>query len=1086
MSVTASATKSFLPTYPLGEPERNPLFFEKRVYQGSSGKVYPVPFIDKVFDDIEAQAYELVKLENEYIYLELLPEIGGRIFKGQDKTNEMYDFFYRQDVIKPALVGLAGPWLSGGVEFNWPQHHRPGTYLPTDFHIEEEPDGSKTVWMSEVDPLQRMKGMHGVRLRPESSLIELRVRLYNRTPHMQTFLWWANVAAKVHDEYQSFFPPDVHYVADHAVRAMSSFPVARGSYYGVEYAKRPGANDLSWYRNIPVPTSYMVCDTEGSFFGGYDYLADGGFVHVANKYISPGKKQWTWGNHPFGWAWDRELTDEGGPYVELMAGVYTDNQPDFSYLMPYETKTFSQFWWPIQRTGPVQEANEQAAVRFLVGSDRRIEIAVNVSRKQVGMRLVITAGNSTILDTCFDLAPGEIWRCGDLVFHGEDERSLQLRILDSNGKEVLSFSPVDTSKSKIKRDLAQEPEYPDSLDSVEELYLVGEHLEQYRHPTRDPEVYWNAALNIDPKHSRSRIALGRIALKRGEFRIALSHFKAAIDRLTTHHPNPETGEAHYYAGLCCRYLDEPDEAYEYLYKSTWNYAWKAAGYFELACIDFGRNELVKALEHVRRSLEANTENNKAVVLEALVLAELGEVDAARCRLESHKAKDPLDAWVNWELERQTNRKGETFHKLHRNDAQTVLDLAFDYIWVGALHLAEEILNWHSNNTVTEVAVANPLSRSQSVGFVRAWILARTGKLNRSKEMLGKAEEQEADYFFPSRLEEQIVLEWANSINSGWLSHYALGNYYYDRRRRVDAIREWEAGTQSGSKCPTLYRNLGIAYWNSNREGEKARKSYLRALELDPQDARVVVEFSQLQQRLGDSVDDRYTFLKDRENLVLTRDDATVEFCSLLNDLGKFADSLNILESRRFHPWEGGEGKVLAQYSRAKIGLGRQALESGDYSLALEYFQHALDAPENLGEAYHLLQAKAEVNYWIGKAKSSLGDKDGAAKAFEKCAAEEADFQDMAVVEYSELSYFKGLALAELNRHDEAVSLFERMITWSEREKGKEAKIDYFATSLPNLLVFEDDLKTTKATKLEEIAELARKGLQKVAVIIPGN
>jgi hypothetical protein len=132
MSVTAKLEARVIPTYPVGQPEKNPLFFEKRVYQGSSGKVYPLPFIDKVFDDPQPVSYQSVRLENEFVRLVMLPEIGGRIFTGQDKTNDDYDFFYRQDVIKPALVGLAGPWISGGVEFNWPQHHRPGTFMPCD------------------------------------------------------------------------------------------------------------------------------------------------------------------------------------------------------------------------------------------------------------------------------------------------------------------------------------------------------------------------------------------------------------------------------------------------------------------------------------------------------------------------------------------------------------------------------------------------------------------------------------------------------------------------------------------------------------------------------------------------------------------------------------------------------------------------------------------------------------------------------------------------------------------------------------------------------------------------------------------
>ena len=356
-----------IPTYPVQDADPNPMFLEKRVYQGSSGKVYPNPFTDRVALEKKDQAYRAIMLENEFVQLMILPEIGGRIHAGLDKTNG-YDFFYRQHVIKPALVGLLGPWISGGVEFNWPQHHRPSTYMPVHASIEEHADGSCTVWLSEHDPMLRMKGMVGISLSPGKSLVEAKVRLYNRTPLPQTFLWWANVAVRVHDQYQAFFPPDVTFVADHAKRAISSFPVARNSYYGVDY--RPGT-DISWYKNIPVPTSYMVTESKYDFFGGYDHARKAGLVHTSNHHVAPGKKLWTWGNAEFGYAWDRNLTDEDGPYVELMAGAYTDNQPDFSWLQPYETRTFSQYWYPIQEIGPAKNANKEAAVNLELHAEQR-------------------------------------------------------------------------------------------------------------------------------------------------------------------------------------------------------------------------------------------------------------------------------------------------------------------------------------------------------------------------------------------------------------------------------------------------------------------------------------------------------------------------------------------------------------------------------------------------------------------------------------------------------------------------------------------------------------------------------------------
>src|SRR5208283_197421 len=180
-----------IPTYQPMLADKNPLFLEKRVYQGSSGKVYPLPFTDRIEEKKVDQSWQAIHLENRYLRLMILPQLGGRIHIARDKTNG-YDFIYRQNVIKPALVGLAGPWISGGIEFNWPQHHRPATFLPTDCEIEKHADGSVTVWCGDHDPMARMKAMHGACLHPGRAILELRVRAYNRTPWVQTFLWWAN------------------------------------------------------------------------------------------------------------------------------------------------------------------------------------------------------------------------------------------------------------------------------------------------------------------------------------------------------------------------------------------------------------------------------------------------------------------------------------------------------------------------------------------------------------------------------------------------------------------------------------------------------------------------------------------------------------------------------------------------------------------------------------------------------------------------------------------------------------------------------------------------------------------------------
>jgi tetratricopeptide (TPR) repeat protein len=1073
MSVTAKLEPRVIPTYPVGAPEKNPVFFEKRVYQGSSGKVYPVPFIDKVFDEPKDITYQSARLENEFVRLVMLPEIGGRIFLGQDKTNADYDFFYRQDVIKPALVGLAGPWISGGVEFNWPQHHRPGTFMPADVFIEKEDDGARTIWMSEHDPLNRLKGMHGIRLRPGSSLIELRARLYNRTPLTQTFLWWANVAAMVHDQYQSFFPPDVHYVADHAVRGMSSFPIAHNPYYGVDYQNRPGHNDLGWYKNIPVPTSYMVCETKFDFFGGYDFKAGGGFVHVANRNVSPGKKQWTWGDHPFGYAWDRELTDTNGPYVELMAGVYTDNQPDFTYLTPYETKTFSQFWWPIQGIGPVQQATELAALRLVVRDDRSMELGLCVSEKIHNATLRVTQDNKVLLEKKISLAPGEAWKDESLVFTGENTAALNAVLFDEEGQRILGYRPVDDTKLTRTRELATEPPAPADIPSNDELYLTGEHLELYRHPTRMPESYWDEALRRDSGDARCHIALGRRNLRSGLFPDAESHFRSAIARLTHRHPNPETGEAHYFLGVSLVFQNRHEDAYAAFYKATWNYAWRGAAYYQLACIDCRKLDFETANRHLDESLATLGDHNKAIVLQAIIARHGDDAESAAELLDDMLAVDPLDHWAAYEASLCGASDKQRFLRNSRNDAQTILDLAFDYADAGFTEDAATLIERHLAHPVADCAVPNPLSRTAMCLYVLAW-------LKRDEKLLEKARRQSPDYFFPSRLHEQIVLEWAiNQTGADHVACFALGNYYYDLKRHQDAIRVWQQAVDSGSTIPTLFRNLGIATWNSSLDGDTARAFYQKAIALSPADPRLVSEYDQLRSKRNDPLADRLAFLEEKRDLVLQRDDATVALATLLNLTDQPQAALELLLSRRFHPWEGGEGAVLREFTTAHLLLGQHALTEGDAARALDHFTRAMDTPDSLGEKYHLLQAKADVTYWQGKALHALGKLDEARTTWHAAANESGDFQSMAVTEYSPLTFYKALSLHELGRTNEARDVLTAMKSYAESHRVIPAKIDYFATSLPNLLVFDEDPESAKHAQLDTLTRLAEQGLSSI-------
>ncbi len=1053
-----------LPTYLPAAPDKHPMFLEKRVYQGSSGKVYPLPFTDRIAEKPVDRAWKAVWIENEFIRVLVLPEIGGRIHAIQDKTNG-YDLIYNQKVIKPALVGLAGPWVGGGIEFNWPQHHRPATFLPVDFTTEDHADGSKTLWCGDHDPMARMKGMHGICLHPGSAVVEIKVRVYNRTPFAQTFLWWANIATRVHEGYQSFFPPDVYYVADHARRSISDYPLVKDFYYGVNYGERGrkgipanevpsqfapphctaaprtselpdyAPNDISFYANIPTPCSYMCLGSKEDFFGGYDYFAQAGLIHLANHHISPGKKQWTWGNHHFGYAWDRNLTDkddqgEYEPYIELMAGVYTDNQPDFSFLQPGESRTWSQFIYPIQKIGAAQQANLEAAVSLVRNSARdgqvKLRVGVSVTRFFKSAQIILFNHGKTFLSRDCDLAPGRPFIEDIQLPHGTRETDLTLRVADMDGREIISHAPKPRVKGK-KPLPASEPPAPREITSADELYLTGLHLEQYRHATRCPTLYWREALRRDPLDSRCHNALGLWHLRRGELTPAETHFRKALERLTRLNANPCDGEAYYNLGLCLRYqLDERsgeegpatelfDSALGAFYKATWNQAWQSAACHALAEMDCRRANWKNALEQLNRSLCSNAGNMRARNLKAIVLRKLDRFDEADSLLHDTLALDPLDWWAR-------HLSGEPI----QSDLQVCLDLAHDCGRAGLY--ADGIALLEKAVTVRRDLPDQSWGASPLVYYTLGWLHEKSGDLKSARINFKRAALEPSDYCFPARLEEAAVLRAAIRANPGDArAPYYLGNLLYDRRRHAEAMRLWKRSAQLDARFSVVWRNLGIGYLNISRQPVQARAAYEKAFRVDPTSARVLFERDQLWKRLGEKPEKRLRELQKHAHLVRQRDDLSVELCALCNQTGRHADALQLVASRKFQPWEGGEGGALGQHVRSHLSLGRAALTRGDTEKAREHFAAALDAPSNLGEAKHLLANQSDVHYWLGVALNALGDKAGARNHWLMAATSRGDFQGMSVRAFSEMTYYSALSWERLGRKAKAKKMLRELL-----------------------------------------------------------
>lgn len=1041
-----------IPTYKIGKPNKNPMFLEKRVYQGSCGKVYPYPVIEKIYDEKTQVTYKAVYLENRYLKIMILPELGGRIQRAYDKTND-YDFVYYNHVIKPALVGLLGPWISGGIEFNWPQHHRPTTYMAVDHMILEEEDGSKSVLCNDVDQMYGTKGIVKFTLHPDKAYIEITGQLYNRTNMPQTFLWWANPAVPVNDNTQSVFPPDVHAVMDHGKRDVSRFPIATGVYYKHDYS---AGVDISRYKNIPVPTSYMAERSEFDFVGGYDYGKEAGILHVADHHVSPGKKQWTWGCGDFGKAWDRNLTDEDGPYIELMTGVFTDNQPDFTWLKPFEEKVFKQYFMPYKGVGAVKNATIDGAVN-LEFTDGYAEITAYVTQVHPAARVEVSFRGQTIFEETVFMSP-EMFYHGSVKIQDTEKTEYTLRILGGDGQVLVEYTPLKDEIPQLP-EAAKAAKEPEEILTNEELYLTGLHIEQYRHATYPPDPYYIEGLKRDPEDIRINTAYGSLLLSRGLFQESETYFRKAVKRMTQKNPNPYDGEAYYKLGLSLFYQKKYKEAYDTFYKAVWSGDQQEMGFYYLAAIACIWKDYKNALVLSERGLIKNWHNVKARGLKAVILRKLGKTGEAQAWIQESLIIDPFDYLSFTEslyLMKDKKDKKEAEKILSermRGFSENYLRLARDYGECGFYEEAAESLEY--------LEVKTPM-----VWYYLAYYKKMAGAGEEEVgELYQKAEMEDSYCCFPNKLEDIAVLkDCLETLSDCSFAPYYLGNLYYDKKQYEAAVNLWELSAERNPEFPTVWRNLSLAYYNHMEKKAEAKEAIEKAFLLDTQDSRIFLEMDQLYKKIGYTPAKRLEYYEKYKQTAMNRDDVCVEYITLKNFIGQYEEAYKILTKRKFHPWEGGEGKVTAQYIITLVEMAKKEMAGKNYEAARKYLEKALVYPENLGEGKLEGSQDNNIHYELGLVWEALGNKEKAKEYFRKASTGSDEVAGMMYYndQPADLILYQGLAKYKLGLKAEGNARLYRLIDFGEQHVRDEVKIGYFAVSFPDFMIYNEDF--TKKNK----------------------
>ena len=1076
--VTFKEDSTVLPTYAPGGYDKTPLFYTGRVYQGAQGRVYPYPMQDVLFDGKIDETYKYLVLENKWLQMGLLPEHGGHLLNFTDKATG-FETFYRQHVVKPALIGMLGAWISGGVEWNFPHHHRATTAMPIDWRAVENKDGSKTVWIGETELRRRLKWTIGLSLLPDRAVLRAENVFMNRNPWIETMIYWANVSVHCDENYQILFPPSMHLGFDHHKNYWTSYPIgprkeeiellpSQRSKYANDIE---GMMDLSWWKNFTIESrSIFGMDPDNAFMAGYDHKKKCGTAHVSNRHITVGKKFFLWGNFPEAQVWDKVLTDKDGPYLELMVGCWSDNQPDYSWIAPYETRKVSQFWFPVKGIGGVKNVTIDGAVNVDRTAKDELLVGFHSTRVLEGCTVVLSKdGKAVFTEKNVKIDPDTPWCKPVKVDADAKDQRFTASIADKTGKVFLTYTPVPEVKAEDVKlpPKVENPKEPKEYASAELAYHVGLRLDQFHNGILDPVPYYKRALEIDPDYSKANLAMGVRLAKNGSYAEAKPYLEKAVARATQNHTRALDAAPEYYLALVERGLGNLKRAEDLFWRCTWRSTHKKESFFEIVricCLQGRYAEAHEVLEY--SALPLGMDEAKFHTLHAYIHRRLADSPDATAEQRSAWRKlaksnqkkafrcDPLEYWgVVEETFREGKSGAEALALAEKNrglKAQQLIECISDYFGIGAW---DEIVRL-SDAALAKAAVEKPYAtegalplkdtiaacdsyKNAMFGYFKAFALAKLGKdAETVAAALTAAGDMTSDYCFPSRLEELEVLQWAAAKDRKYRTkeqrantHYYLGEVLWNMDQKTPALASWKIAAKLDPKHALALRCIGFAvshpgtYFTntgvpSGIPSREAYDWYVKSLEADPGNFRTLDEAGKLAERLELPPAERLALMEKYMATVNKYDPCILRLAYTYNAVGRYMEAYRILTTRRFHVWEGADG-LLAPFIDACHGLGKAAMAKRDYKTALKYFEESTTYPENLqagrpGDA----GIEPKSRYFMAQCKKALGDTAGYKAELENSLK--------GWIHAGEMDYWRVKALRELGRDGECAPLIAEL------------------------------------------------------------
>jgi len=1045
-AVTAKEDTIVLPTYAPGGYDRTPLFYTGRVYQGAQGRVYPYPMQDVLFDGKEDETYKYLTLENRWLQMGLLPEHGGHLLNLTDRQTG-FETFYRQHVVKPALIGMLGAWISGGVEWNFPHHHRATTAMPIDWKLAANADGSKTVWIGETELRRRLKWTIGLSLLPDRAVLRADNVFMNRQPWIESMIYWANVSVHCGDDYQILFPPSCHLGFDHHKNYWTSFPIgprkeevellpSQRSKYADDIS---GTMDLSWWRNFTIESrSIFAMDPDNAWLAGLDHKKNMGTAHVSNRHVTVGKKFFLWGNFPEAHVWDTVLTDHDGPYLELMVGCWSDNQPDYSWIAPYETRKVSQFWFPVKGIGGVKNVTVDGAVNVDRRGAGELLVGFHSTRALKGctVRVVRSGASAPVFEEKgVAIDPDTPWCKAVAVAADAKDQEFTATIADADGRVFLAYTPVGPDPHDPLPPKVANPKEPSAYTSAELAYEVGLRLDQFHNGLIDPVPYYERALEIDPDYTRANLAMGVRLAKNGAYAAAKPYLEKAVARATQNFTRALDAAPEYYLALCERGLGNLKAAEDLFWRCTWRLSYKKESYVEIARLAMLRGDWNEALLRVDDALALGQDEAKLWTLKALALRKLGRAAEAAPCLDKAFACDPLEYWGAVE-----RTGGTSFAEAERNrglKAQQLLECVSDYWGVGCYDEVAALCDAALAKARAErpFKTEGPLPLKETVAACDSYrspmfaVFKAAAQAKRDTSAKPTIETVDWIYCFPSRLEELEALQFAaaNLAPSADV-HYFLGEILWNMDQKDAALAEWKKAVEINPNHALALRCLGFglshpgSYFTntgvpSGVPSREAYDYYLKSLAAEPH-FRTLDEAGKLAERLKLPAAEQLALIEKYRSTAEKYDPCVLRLAYCYNAVGEYAKAHEILTTRRFHVWEGADG-LLEPFIESCIGLGRAAMAKKDYQGALAFFAESTTYPANLqagrpGDA----GIEPKSRYFMAQCKKALGDEAGYKAELENALK--------GWIKAGEMDYWRVKALRELGRGGECAPLIAEL------------------------------------------------------------